>query len=326
MIDGKWLLGGAVLLGLGSLLSAGDPSEARPALREPIPPAAPADPLLSDTPVRTGKSYTVRGITYTPTNSPGYDQVGYASWYGDELSGSRTASGEAFDPAGISAAHRTLPLPSYVEVTALKTGRTIIVRVNDRGPFSNDRLIDLSRGAAEQLGISGHGAVAVRVRRVTPPDHEVLRLRAGARATERVETEEETLAALREHLNGQKGQGVDVRGLPDDGLSAGRDSPTNGKPPEASPAKAQGAELSAWSPVAEVPVLPKGRAYMVQLAAFASRDRADKAARRAGASLSGANGVWRVRTGPYQDAASALRGVELAAASGFNGARIMVND
>src|SRR3546814_10802889 len=101
---------------------------------------------VSNTPVRIGKPYTVRGATYVPAAAPAYDAIGYASWYGSE-SGNQTANGEKFRPAWITAAHRTLPLPTYVEVTALDTGRRIVVRVNDRGPFAGgDRILDLSKG------------------------------------------------------------------------------------------------------------------------------------------------------------------------------------
>lgn len=97
-----------------------------------------------------------------------YQQTGLASWYGDELAGARTASGARFDPAGLSAAHRSLPLGSFVEVTALDTGRSILVLVNDRGPHRRDRLIDLSRGAARALGMNGRAFTRVRVRAIEP--------------------------------------------------------------------------------------------------------------------------------------------------------------
>ena len=107
---------------------------------------------VTDVPVKIGRPYTVRGVTYVPAPAPGYDALGYAGWYGGE-SGNVTARGERFRAKAISGAHTTLPLPSYVEVTALDTGRTILLRVNDRGPFVRGRIIDLSRGAAELLGI-----------------------------------------------------------------------------------------------------------------------------------------------------------------------------
>ncbi|MFD1950546.1 septal ring lytic transglycosylase RlpA family protein [Sphingomonas arantia] len=133
---------------------------------------------VADLPVRIGRPYTVRGRTYVPAEDPTYDAVGMASWYGSE-SGSQTANGERFRPDWIGAAHRTLPLPSYVEVTALDTGRTILVRVNDRGPFASDRIIDLSRGAARLLGVERTGTFRVRVRRVFPSERDRAALRAG---------------------------------------------------------------------------------------------------------------------------------------------------
>ena len=133
---------------------------------------------VADTPVRIGPAYTVRGTTYVPAAAPAYDALGYASWYGSE-SGNRTANGEQFRPGWITAAHTTLPLPTYVEVTALDTGRRIIVRVNDRGPFALGRVIDLSRGAAEELGMKAQGHAAVRVRRVEPSEKDRERLRKG---------------------------------------------------------------------------------------------------------------------------------------------------
>ena len=155
---------------------------------------------VSDVPVRVGKPYSVRGVTYVPAADPGYDYLGYASWYGGE-SGNQTASGERFRPRAVTAAHVTLPLPSYVEVTALDTGRTILVRINDRGPFAGrGRIIDLSRGAAEQLGIRATGHAPVRVRVVEPPEKDRRKLREGKEAPERPVVDARTLAKLRAQL------------------------------------------------------------------------------------------------------------------------------
>ncbi|MES3097918.1 septal ring lytic transglycosylase RlpA family protein [Sphingomonas faeni] len=139
---------------------------------------------VSDVPVKLGRPYRVKGALYVPAVDPAYDVLGYASWYGSE-SGKRTASGERFRADWATAAHTTLPLPTYVEVTALDTGRRIIVRINDRGPFAGGaRIIDLSRGAAEQLGVRGGGPAAVRVRRVEPTADDRARLRKGKQARE----------------------------------------------------------------------------------------------------------------------------------------------
>lgn len=139
---------------------------------------------VSDYPVRIGRPYTVRGVTYKPAAEPGYEAVGLASWYGNE-SGNRTANGEKFRAKAITGAHTTLPLPSYVEVTALATGRTILVRVNDRGSFAHGRIIDLSHGAASLLGVVDASAAAVHLRVVDPPERDRERLRKGKQALRR---------------------------------------------------------------------------------------------------------------------------------------------
>ncbi len=110
-----------------------------------------------------GKPYTVRGRTYVPAEDPSYRAEGIASWYGPDFHGGLTANGERYDMNGISAAHPTMPLPSYARVTNLDNGRSIIVRVNNRGPFVRNRLVDLSVGAARALDFYHHGTARVRV-------------------------------------------------------------------------------------------------------------------------------------------------------------------
>ena len=112
---------------------------------------------------RVGKPYTVAGRVYVPEENVNYSAVGLASWYGDDFHGRYTANGEVFDMESISAAHPTLPLPSYVRVTNLANHRSIVVRVNDRGPYVGDRIIDLSVKTAKLLGFYGHGVARVKV-------------------------------------------------------------------------------------------------------------------------------------------------------------------
>ncbi|MFZ5669806.1 MAG: septal ring lytic transglycosylase RlpA family protein [Pseudomonadota bacterium] len=116
----------------------------------------------------TMRPYQVRGVWYTPRYDPDYDEKGIASWYGDQFHNRNTANGEVFDMDGVSAAHKTLPLPCIVEVTDLDTGKKIRVRVNDRGPFVEGRIIDLSKGAARKLGTYRKGLARVRVRYIGP--------------------------------------------------------------------------------------------------------------------------------------------------------------
>lgn len=108
---------------------------------------------------------------YTLNSSKGYNEKGVASWYGKKFHGRRTSSGETYDMYAMTAAHKTLPLPTYVEVTNLVNGRKIIVRVNDRGPFHDNRLIDLSYTAAKKLAIVSQGTGTVRVRAITKNNH-----------------------------------------------------------------------------------------------------------------------------------------------------------
>jgi len=112
----------------------------------------------------TTKSYQINGVWYYPKVDYGYDQTGIASWYGEQFNLRPTADGEIFDMNQLSAAHKTLPLPSVVEVTNLQNGRELRLRVNDRGPFVDDRLIDVSRRAAQLLGFERSGTAPVRVK------------------------------------------------------------------------------------------------------------------------------------------------------------------
>jgi rare lipoprotein A len=117
------------------------------------------------------KPYTVYGTTHTPVSETrGYRERGIASWYGKKFHGKRTSSGEPYDMYAMTAAHKTLPLPSYVRVRNLQNNRTVVVRVNDRGPFLHNRLIDLSYAAAAKLGILGNGTGTVEVEAVHPDD------------------------------------------------------------------------------------------------------------------------------------------------------------
>lgn len=113
--------------------------------------------------------YTVLGKTYYPMqNSSSYQAVGTASWYGTKFHGQATANGEAYDLYGMTAAHKTLPLPSYVRVTNLDNGLSVVLRVNDRGPFYSDRIIDLSFAAAKKLNFAENGTARVKVEGIDP--------------------------------------------------------------------------------------------------------------------------------------------------------------
>lgn len=127
--------------------------------------------------------YTVFGKTYYPKKqSSGYKETGMASWYGTKFHGKSTANGETYDLYGMTAAHKTLPLPSYVKVTNLQNGRSVVVRVNDRGPFHSNRIIDLSFAAAKKLGYADAGTARVSIESVDPKQPAVTQKTAIAKA------------------------------------------------------------------------------------------------------------------------------------------------
>lgn len=128
-----------------------------------------AEPRFEPINPGTSQDYSVNGKTYKVIKDPSnFSQVGLATSYGEEVGGNRTAIGEVFDPNALTAAHPTLPLPSYVRVTNLANGRMIVVRVNDRGPYTSDRIIDLSRAAADRLNTSNNTRVRLDYIAVAP--------------------------------------------------------------------------------------------------------------------------------------------------------------
>lgn len=118
--------------------------------------------------IKIGKPYQVFGIWYYPSDDRDYDEKGIASWYGPGFHALDTANGERYDQDDLTAAHKTLPMPSNVEVENLENGRKLVVRINDRGPFVKGRIIDLSKRSAQLLGVDKAGTARVRVRRVFP--------------------------------------------------------------------------------------------------------------------------------------------------------------
>jgi rare lipoprotein A len=143
------------LLALSALMAAcasTPPSERNPVT---VPPNAGV--------YKVGQPYQIGSIWYYPREQPDYDETGIASWYGPGFAGGRTANGERFDPNSLTAAHRTLPMPVNVRVTNLDNGKSVVLRVNDRGPFARGRIIDVSARAAQLLGFYGQGTAKVRV-------------------------------------------------------------------------------------------------------------------------------------------------------------------
>jgi rare lipoprotein A len=179
---GLWMAGVAVLLaacgtapktaaptpapGGGKYYLDDGPPDRIPENLGSIPDATPADEPFHRF---ANRPYTVFGQTYVPVaNKEPRKERGLASWYGRKFHGQKTSSGEVYDMFAMSAAHKTLPIPSYVRVTNVKNGKSVVVRVNDRGPFHGDRVIDLSYAAAARIGIVNAGSALVEVERVLP--------------------------------------------------------------------------------------------------------------------------------------------------------------
>ena len=254
--------------------------------------------LPPDAPVEPGP----RGTSGRNDDPARYDAVGYASWYGTEMGGGRTASGQPFSARAISAAHPTLPMGSFAEVTSLDSGRTILVVITDRGPSGGNRIIDLSRAAAELLGIDRAGIAAVRVRRVDPPGPDQAALRDGRSASPRIDTPPVLLTALRKRLPPRG------RGTPPVVARAPTIAPRAERAYETPPAEAEARAETGW---------------FVQILATASRDKADSLAHALGASVTPAGRVFRVRLGPFVDAETAARARDGVAGRGYGDARVL---
>jgi rare lipoprotein A len=262
-----------------------------PANLDQVPDAVPRiEPYASG----ANRPYVVFGQRYVPdTSGQPYKKRGIASWYGKKFHGNSTSIGESYDMYAMTAAHTTLPLPSYARVTSLVNGKTVVVRVNDRGPFHSDRIMDLSYAAAYKLGIVGPGSGQVIVEAI-PPD-EIRRLAS---------------------------QGTPAAAPPAPASAVG-------SAPEAAPVAALPAALTAEllpapapgsAPVRQAAAGGLGNIYL-QVGAFSQPANAQSLVSRINtqlgadgtppASMEQSNNLYRVRIGPYPDRQSALNAVPL---------------
>ena len=258
---------------------------------------------------KVGTPYQIDGTWYYPAEDWNYDESGIASWYGEQFHGKYTANGEIFDLNQMTAAHRTLPMPTVVRVTNLENGRTIEVRVNDRGPYARGRILDLSRRAAQLLGFESQGTAKVRVQIDVPASIQVASL-AGRRGTDA------ELAAASPPPQAAPVRAVAAQPLaPPPGVSVAANKPVPLPPAPISPPTGQAiADTPLPETVQVVPVRPTG--IYIQAGAFASIDRAVQLKARlqkfgavnvTSARVSGMN-MYRVRVGPVAsvDQADAL--------------------
>jgi rare lipoprotein A len=247
-----------------------------------------------------GKPYEIAGQRYYPREEPDYDKVGQASWYGPKFHRRMTSNGEWFDQHYLSAAHPTLPLPSYARVTNLENGRQLVVRVNDRGPFVADRIIDLSKKSAEVLGFRNRGTARVRVQYLGPAP---------------LNDQGTHLASMNRHLDsGEPGKPVLVAVKAPQAVAASAAAPPT---------------LSTSQQPAPV---RNDTGYYVQVASFSDPSNAG----RAEATLASLGPVvvtpvdvergrfYRVQVGPLDDQATAHAALARVHAAGHHDARVVV--
>jgi rare lipoprotein A len=267
---------------------------------------APSYGPQGDYPVVVGEPYTIGETAYSPEDVLNYDQVGYLA--------ADAAGGDA-----VSGSHHTLPLPSYVDVTSLETGRTILVRLERRGPMNSTELLALSPGALVQLG-AGAGT-PVRVRRVNPPEDQRALLRAGEPAEPRIDTPMSLVEILKRKLPGQNHPPAQTAAA----VPPPQPASSQGVPamPSLDP---RGIVAAAPAPTpAPAPSQAARGVFLVQAASFSAADNARRAASALGGEVTQSGRYYRVRTGPFATRGEAEASLAKVRAAGYSDARILTN-
>ncbi len=257
------------------------------------------DAIPKDEPLARGamKPYTVMGVNYTPmVTLQRYKERGIASWYGRRYHGQRTSTGEIYDMYSMSAAHTTLPLPSYVRVTNLANAKSIVVRVNDRGPFRSDRLIDLSYTAAYKLGVLGGGKAMVEVEAILPGQTLPPPIVASVATPAPVTTSSSSATTF-------------PLAKADDAVAVTAIAATASSAAVSNVADAASSAVStsnADAPAPSVPLVTQSKGLFLQLGAFSSQDNADNYLARTRSQVEGvalstnaSGGLFKVYAGPY---------------------------
>ena len=278
--------------------------------------AADIDNIKASPRYKVGDPYQVAGVWYYPERNLKYDETGVGSWYGDEFAGRLTANGEIFDPNKVSAAHKTLPMPSVVRVTNLDNGKSLVVRVNDRGPFVQGRIIDLSREAARLIGYKDGGIARVRVQVLA---EQSLRLERLARDGQFPES------GFEDELPSSNGVAKPVVTLK---------AKTTRAQAVKTPAGKSALELLSQNRVGQViQTQPVTTDIWIQIGAFHSENNAKAVLNRLSSVGSGqvvptlldGQTLYRSRIGPISDVGEADKLLADVFKQGFNGARIVVD-
>ena len=299
----------------GLALTAAACSSTRPPPPPPPPPAVTVPPNAGV--YKIGQPYQVDNVWYYPREQPDYDETGIASWYGPTFYGHHTANGEMYDGNALTAAHQTLPMPVNVRVTNLDNGKSLVVRVNDRGPYARGRIIDLSKRAAELLDVVETGTARVRVTYIgradingAPPQETPPEIASALPAAPTAKVDSEALSIV---------PGARV-------AAAGK---VNKMPTASIPAQLFADNLPTGK-VTRVPVPPETRLY-VQLGAFSRLENAKVLLAKVGGDLRistfkrGGQTLYRVRSAPLASVADADAALARITGAGANDAHIVVD-
>ncbi len=291
--------------------------------------SAPPTPSSSGLPrsgvYKVGKPYQVNGVWYYPAEDYSYSETGIASWYGPGFHQKVTANGEVYDQNELTAAHKTLPMPSLVRVTNLDNGRSLVVRINDRGPYANGRIIDMSRRGAQLLGFEGNGTAKVRVQILAEESRAVA---AAAR--------QGTPAPMLAELDGPPPKAaprgsVEVGGVARATPAAVTRAPV--PPPTTVAGDMVDGRFVPAPVVAELPVKPYEQIY-VQVGAFGSPDNVTRVRARLASlgqqaqvtqTVAGRQRLQRVRVGPLASVDSADAVLNQILQAGLTDAKIVVD-
>jgi len=286
------------------------------------PPAPKPTPMY-----KVGEPYQVAGVWYYPREQPDYDETGIASWYGPDFHGKATANGELYDMNALTAAHKTLPMPVRVRVTNLENGRSLVLRVNDRGPFVNGRIIDVSRRAAQLLGFNAAGTAPVRVQ-----------MQEGSRPGTFVAARPQTSAEEKTLVAAAPATGVSSQMLPGS-VTDPKAKHAAAPKPQAAPLEIGKEPVPAAAPAAESEVVefrpvPATHTMYVQAGAFLDRINAERLRGRLlraepsmqiNQKVINGKTFFRVRTGPLSTVDIADATLARVIAAGQPGAQIIVD-
>jgi rare lipoprotein A len=273
---------------------------------------------------KIGNPYQIDGTWYYPKEQPDYDETGVASWYGPAFYGKHTANGEMYTAQDLTAAHRTLPMPVNVRVTNLENGKSLVVRVNDRGPFAKGRIIDVSQRAAKLLGFIANGTARVRVQFVARAD-----LGNGQPPPSETPTEVASAVPAAPSSKLDVGTLAPVAGATTESTRSAAALPA----PAASSPQSMADLIAATTPTGQVTTVPVPAVthLYVQVGAFSILADAHRIQKRLGHGLAistierNRQKLYRVRMGPFNQVAEADRALAQLTGQGSNDARIVVD-